>query len=90
MTDLEESKDLVRRLVEIVNAGDLEGLEQVAGGQIAEAARRWIGPFRDSFPDFQMEVQGSAAKQRAACRPSRERSASARRQPQNPPRVSRY
>ena len=52
-----ESKALVRRLVEIVNAGDLEGLEEVASGQIAEAARRWIGPFRESFPDFRMEVR---------------------------------
>jgi predicted ester cyclase len=42
--------------VEIVNAGDLESLEEVASGQIAEAARRWIGPFRESFPDFHMEV----------------------------------
>jgi predicted ester cyclase len=53
----EESKALVRRLVEIVNAGDLGALEEVASGQIAEAARRWIGPFRDSFPDFRMEVR---------------------------------
>jgi len=57
MIDPEESKALVRRLVEIVNAGDLEGLEEVASGQIAEAARRWIGPFRESFPDFRMEVR---------------------------------
>jgi predicted ester cyclase len=35
----------------------LEGLEQVASGQIAEAARRWVGPFRESFPDFRMEVR---------------------------------
>jgi predicted ester cyclase len=56
MTAQEESRALVRRLVEIVNAGDLEALEEVASGQIAEAARRWIGPFRESFPDFRMEV----------------------------------
>jgi hypothetical protein len=53
----EETKALVRRLVEIVNAGDLDVLEEVASGEIAEAARRWIGPFRDSFPDFRMEVR---------------------------------
>jgi predicted ester cyclase len=57
MTEPEDSKALVRRLVEIVNAGDLEGLEEVASGEIAEAARRWIGPFRESFPDFRMEVR---------------------------------
>jgi hypothetical protein len=62
MTDLEESKALVRRLVEIVNAGDLEGLEKVARGQIAHEARRWIGPFRESFPDFRMEIRDVIAE----------------------------
>lgn len=52
----ERSKALVRRLIEIVNAGDLEALPEVASGQIASAAEGWIGPFRESFPDFQMEV----------------------------------
>ena len=56
MTAPEESKALVHRLVEIVNAQDLDRLEEVASGQIAEEARRWIGPFRDSFPDFHMQV----------------------------------
>jgi predicted ester cyclase len=56
------SKALVRRLVEIVNAGDLEALEEVASGQIAEAARGWIGPFRDSFPDFQMDISDLIAE----------------------------
>jgi predicted ester cyclase len=62
MTQPEDSKALVRRLVEIVNAGDLEALDEVASGQIAEAARRWIGPFRDSFPDFRMEVRDVIAE----------------------------
>jgi predicted ester cyclase len=62
MTAPEETKALVRRLVEMVNAGDLEGLEEVARGQIAEAARGWIGPFRDSFPDFRMEVRDLIAE----------------------------
>jgi predicted ester cyclase len=57
MTELEANKALVRRLVEIVNEGHLQALEEVASGQIAEAARRWIGPFRASFPDFRMEVR---------------------------------
>jgi predicted ester cyclase len=62
MTTAEENKALVQRLVEIVNAQDLAGLEEVASGQIAEEARRWIGPFRDSFPDFQMEVEDVIAE----------------------------
>lgn len=52
----DENRSLVRRLVEIVNGGDLEVLEEIASGPIAEQARGWIGPFRDSFPDFQMEL----------------------------------
>jgi predicted ester cyclase len=56
MTAPEANKTLVRRLVEIVNEGALEALEEVASGRIAEAARHWIGPFRDSFPDFHMEI----------------------------------
>lgn len=52
-----ENKDLVRRLVdEGVNGRDLGVLDEVASGDLAVAARRWIGPFRDSFPDFEMEI----------------------------------
>ena len=56
MTRADENKALVRRLVEIVNGRDLDALGEVATGQIARAARRWIGPFRESFPDFRIEV----------------------------------
>jgi len=56
MTTREHNKALVRRLVEIVNTRDFDALDQVASGRIAEEARRWIGPFADSFPDFRMEV----------------------------------
>jgi predicted ester cyclase len=50
------NRALVRRLVEIVNDGDLDALPDVASGQIVREAERWIGPFRRSFPDFRMEV----------------------------------
>jgi len=53
----EQNKLLVRRLVEeAVNRGDLDVLDEVAKGELAAAARRWVGPFRGSFPDFQMEI----------------------------------
>jgi predicted ester cyclase len=52
----ERNKQLVHRLVEIVNERDLDSIDEVASGSIASEARRWIGPFRDSFPDFHMEV----------------------------------
>ena len=31
-------------------------LEEVADAGFARAARQWIGPFRESFPDFRMEI----------------------------------
>jgi ketosteroid isomerase-like protein len=62
MPEARDSKALVRRLVEIVNDSDLDGLEEVASGEIAEQARGWIGPFRKSFPDFRMEVEDVIAE----------------------------
>ena len=56
MSSLEANKTLVRRLVEIVNAGDIDAIHEVAAGEIAKAAEGWIGPFRESFPDFHMQV----------------------------------
>ena len=50
------NKGLVHRLVQIVNERDFDSIEEIATGQIASEARRWVGPFRDSFPDFRMEV----------------------------------
>lgn len=52
----EQNKLLVRRLVEGINNGSLEVLDEVADGTFARAARQWIGPFRESFPDFRMEI----------------------------------
>jgi predicted ester cyclase len=52
----DHNKRLVHRLVEIVNDRDSESIDEVATGQIATDARRWVGPFRESFPDFQMEL----------------------------------
>ena len=46
----------MHRLVELVNDSDLNALAQVASGQVAREAQRWIGPFRESFPDFHMDV----------------------------------
>ena len=54
---LEANKELVRRLVvEVVNQRELGALDEIADGPVATAARLWIGPFRESFPDFEMEI----------------------------------
>jgi len=55
--DAEQNKDLVRRLVdEVVNKRNPAALDRVASGAFARTARRWIRPFRQSFPDFRMEI----------------------------------
>jgi predicted ester cyclase len=53
----EASKALVRRLVdEAVGERNLDVLGEVADGEFAEIATRWVRPFRSAFPDFRMEI----------------------------------
>lgn len=55
--ETEQNKELVRRLIaEVVNQRNLDALDEVAAGAFARTARRWISPFRQSFPDFRMEI----------------------------------
>ena len=62
MSQTEQNKVLLERLTEIVNRGDLDAIGEVATGQIAAEAARWIGPFRQSFPDFHMELVDAIAE----------------------------
>jgi hypothetical protein len=51
------NKAIVRRLVaEVLNGGRLEVIDELYVPELAPAARRWITPFRASFPDVHMEV----------------------------------
>ena len=53
----QENEELVRRLVdEVVNMRNPDALDELAEGQFAKLALRWISPFRSSFPDFRMEI----------------------------------
>jgi predicted ester cyclase len=53
----EANKGVVRRLVaEVLNGGRLEVIDELYAPELAAAARRWIAPFRASFPDVHMEV----------------------------------
>ena len=53
----EANKEVVRRLVtEILNGGHLEVIDELYTPELAPAARRWITPFRASFPDVHMEI----------------------------------
>ena len=52
-----EPKSVVRRMIdEVMNAGRLDVIDELYAPQMAPAARRWITPFRESFPDVKMEV----------------------------------
>jgi predicted ester cyclase len=54
---VEANKALLRRLVdEAINRRRLEVVDELADGELAAAAKRWMGPFRASFPDFEMEI----------------------------------
>ena len=53
----EDNKRLVQRLVdEAVGSRNLDVLDEIAAGDFAEIAKRWVSPFRSAFPDFEMEV----------------------------------
>jgi predicted ester cyclase len=53
----EAHKTAVRRLVEeVMNDGRLDLIDELCTPELAAGARRWIAPFRESFPDVQMEV----------------------------------
>jgi predicted ester cyclase len=53
----EANKQLVRPLVdEVVGRRNLDVLDELAAGELARVARRWVDPFQSAFPDFEMEV----------------------------------
>jgi predicted ester cyclase len=53
----EANKAVVRRFVEeVANGGHLELIDELYAPELAPATRRWIAPFRASFPDVHMEI----------------------------------
>jgi predicted ester cyclase len=66
-------KAVVRRLItEVLNGGHLEVVDELYAPELAGAARRWITPFRASFPDVHMEIveliaEGDKVVGRFAC-----------------------
>ena len=53
----QDDKAVIRRLItEVLNGGRLEVVDELYAPELAPAARRWITPFRVSFPDVHMEI----------------------------------
>jgi hypothetical protein len=53
----EHHKAVVRRLVpDVFNRGQLELLDELYDPSLAGRAKAWIGPFRNSFTDLEMEI----------------------------------
>ena len=53
----ETNKTVVRRLVdEVMNGGNLDVINDIYTPPLAPIARRWIAPFRQSFPDVHMTI----------------------------------
>ena len=51
------NKATVRRLVdEVFNGGHLEVIDELYAPELAGPAKRWIAPFRASFPDVHMMI----------------------------------
>ena len=70
MSAVDAHKELVRRLVdEVVNDGNPDALEELTEGEFTEAAKIWIGPFREAFPDFRMEIVTLVADDERSGRP---------------------
>jgi predicted ester cyclase len=52
-----KAKAVIRRLIEqVINAGELDLIDELYTPHPAAAARRWIAPFRQSFPDVRVEI----------------------------------
>jgi predicted ester cyclase len=54
---IERNKHVVRRLIdEAVTKHNVDILDEIAAGEFAEVAKRWVQPFQSAFPDFEMRI----------------------------------
>jgi predicted ester cyclase len=52
-----EHKQVVQRWVDAaINAGDLDAAAELCTPKAARRTRAWVAPFREAFPDVQMET----------------------------------
>jgi predicted ester cyclase len=70
---LEENKDMVRRMVEAINAGEEDAaVEELFAPRAARRVRRLFAEFRSAFPDWREEIvelvaEGDAVAGRFKC-----------------------
>ena len=54
---MSDPKHVVTRLIdEVINGGRLELIDELYTPEMAAGAKRWITPFRESFPDVEMTI----------------------------------
>ena len=54
---MSDPKHIVSRLIEeVINGGRLELIDELYTPAMAAGAKRWIAPFRESFPDVRMTI----------------------------------
>jgi predicted ester cyclase len=53
----EANKRIVQRFVdEVIVERNADVIDELAAGEFARAAKRWVSPFERAFPDFHMKV----------------------------------
>ena len=60
--ELKANKERVRRFVEAINERDGTTVDELATGELAVRAKRWVQPFDAAFSDFRMEIAGLVAE----------------------------
>lgn len=62
-TKLEANKAVVRQAVaRVINQGDSDAADELYAAGIAATVKRWVAPFRASFPDVQMTAVALVAE----------------------------
>jgi predicted ester cyclase len=55
MSDRDKST-VARLIAEVMNAGNLDALDELCTPELADRMKRWIAPFQASFPDMHMDT----------------------------------
>jgi predicted ester cyclase len=59
----EENKAMVRRLLEAINTGNMDVVDELFAPELAEQAKRGFTAFRSAFPDWREEIVDVVAEE---------------------------